>query len=651
MADKIIIDVVVEGNAEVKLNKISQEFGKVAGEAKKGFGDAGRIFDNFIANLASSAVIGAFSALGGALSATGDFLKDAAAEAAEAEENLNNLRIALRSAGVVSEQATEKFAAFAGAIQSTTKFSDDAVLEAGALIQQLGKLSEEGLENATKAAIDLSSALGIDLQSAAQLVGKAANGHIETFKRYGIVLKEGRDVSETFANTLNTINAKFGGSATAQVKTFAGAQEQLNNQFGELKEAIGNVIIQNPALIKLTQALAEAFAFATEWVTQNKQALTNLISGGLILAADAIAVTIESVQILTLGFLKLTEVYLKTQSAIASVAQYIPGPLGQTAKFTKQVAEGLLPKVQSAMEAMVGPVENLKQKIIGVSRAMEEASKAQESAAVRATQASIQGVDAVISKEGQLTEAQKAKAEADKTRRAQEAADEIAILQSKNQQLAAEDQYRNAAEIQANQDKIQAILAQEGLSAKQRQDTLAKEADFKKQLNEREKQDRLQTLNYISSLQNAKTKELQVIGKAAAITTATIDGILAVQKALSAFPPPFNFAFAALVGTATATNVARIAGVELATGITEVPAGYPNDTFPARLTSGERVVDAKTNQDLKSYLSGGGGNSEILQAILAKIDRLETNVTVNVGNKTIVDEVREGIRAGRVIDV
>jgi len=65
----------------------------------------------------------------------------------------------------------------------------------------------------------------------------------------------------------------------------------------------------------------------------------------------------------------------------------------------------------------------------------------------------------------------------------------------------------------------------------------------------------------IATLQESSSKELQAIGKAAAIANATIDGYAAVQKALASAPPPFNFAIAALVGVAAAANVAKIAGI------------------------------------------------------------------------------------------
>lgn len=62
----------------------------------------------------------------------------------------------------------------------------------------------------------------------------------------------------------------------------------------------------------------------------------------------------------------------------------------------------------------------------------------------------------------------------------------------------------------------------------------------------------------LATLSRSKNRELAAIGKAAAVTQATIDGVLAVQKALASSPPPANYALAAAVGVAAAANVAQI---------------------------------------------------------------------------------------------
>lgn len=75
----------------------------------------------------------------------------------------------------------------------------------------------------------------------------------------------------------------------------------------------------------------------------------------------------------------------------------------------------------------------------------------------------------------------------------------------------------------------------------------------------------------LATLSNSSNKELAAIGKAAAIAQATIDGVLAVQKALASAPPPMNFALAAAAGATAAVNVAKIAGIGFAEG------GYTGD--------------------------------------------------------------------------
>jgi hypothetical protein len=105
-------------------------------------------------------------------------------------------------------------------------------------------------------------------------------------------------------------------------------------------------------------------------------------------------------------------------------------------------------------------------------------------------------------------------------------------------------------------------------------------------------------LDTISQLSSSKNKELAAIGKAAAVANATIKGIEAVQNALAAVPPPFNFALAALVGVATAANVAKIINTPTDTGsyqtggdfIVNGKSGVDTNRIAMNVTNGERVT-------------------------------------------------------------
>lgn len=82
----------------------------------------------------------------------------------------------------------------------------------------------------------------------------------------------------------------------------------------------------------------------------------------------------------------------------------------------------------------------------------------------------------------------------------------------------------------------------------------------------------------LASLSSSGNKRIAAIGKAAAMTQATIDGVLAVQKALAAPPGwPYNAGNVIAVGIQAAANVASIGGFELGgytgNGGTKQPAG------------------------------------------------------------------------------
>ena len=74
------------------------------------------------------------------------------------------------------------------------------------------------------------------------------------------------------------------------------------------------------------------------------------------------------------------------------------------------------------------------------------------------------------------------------------------------------------------------------------------------------------SLTRIATLSTSKNKALAVIGKATAISMATIDTYKAGTKALASAPPPWNFALMAGVIAAGMAQVANIAGVQLAKG-------------------------------------------------------------------------------------
>lgn len=79
--------------------------------------------------------------------------------------------------------------------------------------------------------------------------------------------------------------------------------------------------------------------------------------------------------------------------------------------------------------------------------------------------------------------------------------------------------------------------------------------------------------------------------------------------------------------------------------VNRVPSGFPSDSFPARLTSGELVVDRSTASRLADFLDGQGNgqnNSGITDSLLTRvIDLLErpisTSAEVNLNSRTFAE--------------
>lgn len=185
------------------------------------------------------------------------------------EDVVNQLNMALAASGRFSKEASDSFRDYASSLQETTKFSDDQVLSSAALIQNLARLSNEGLKEATKAALDLSSAMRIDLDTASQMIGKAANGNVASLNKFGIEVKKGTTDVETFANALRELEKRFGGASEAAANTFSGSIAKLKNSFDDVFKEIGRAFTKSPALIAAVNEVSKIFFGMSEGIKKS----------------------------------------------------------------------------------------------------------------------------------------------------------------------------------------------------------------------------------------------------------------------------------------------------------------------------------------------------------------------------------------------
>lgn len=128
--------------------------------------------------------------------------------------------------------------------------------------------------------------------------------------------------------------------------------------------------------------------------------------------------------------------------------------------------------------------------------------------------------------------------------------------------------------------------------------------------------------DFFGALANATKGGYGVIGaisKAAAVAEATIQGYLAVQKALASAPPPLNYVAAAAVAIRTGSNVAGILSTNVGSFNTGGQftvggrAGVDRNNINMNVTRGERVT-VETRQQQRANDNAGAGAAPVVDA-------------------------------------
>lgn len=188
------------------------------------------------AYVTAEAVIGTVKT---AFTAYVNFIRSSIDSFAEAEAAQRKLNTALQAQGSAAPDVRAQYAELGSELQRTTVYSADLLTEMQALLVQVGNVMPDQMEGALRAATDLASGLGIDLQSATMLVAKAFEGNTSSLERYGIVVDDAKLRTQGMQAVLDAVQQRFGGQAQAEVDTYSGRLQQLANSWDDLKELVG----------------------------------------------------------------------------------------------------------------------------------------------------------------------------------------------------------------------------------------------------------------------------------------------------------------------------------------------------------------------------------------------------------------------------
>jgi len=194
-------------------------------------------------------------------------LKSSVEAAMESQRVETQLNAVLKSTGGIAGVTAEAAKDLAANMQRLTTYDDEAVLSAENVLLTFTKIGKDIFPQATESVLNMSTALGQDLQSSAIQVGKALQDPVlgmTALRRVGVnfsadqveVVKQmvaTGDAAGAQALILKELATEFGGSARAAAETFGGKMAQLKNIIGDIQEKIGMALI--PVLQKAATAL------------------------------------------------------------------------------------------------------------------------------------------------------------------------------------------------------------------------------------------------------------------------------------------------------------------------------------------------------------------------------------------------------------
>jgi hypothetical protein len=204
----------------------------------------------------------------------------------EAQKGMARVEAAVRSSGAAAGYTAEQLKSLAGGLEEAFGFdADDIMNQVTTPLLTFRAVSGEVFKDAQEQILNMSRALGIDLQSASMQVGKALQDPVEgltALRRSGVSFTDQQqemiqsmnaagDAAGAQKLILAELNAEFGGQAAAYMETGAGKLEALKVAFDNLSESIGGL------LLPVITTLGAVVKPIVEWISNMDNAFKVLI--------------------------------------------------------------------------------------------------------------------------------------------------------------------------------------------------------------------------------------------------------------------------------------------------------------------------------------------------------------------------------------
>lgn len=163
------------------------------------------------------------------------------------------LRSAVEATGRAYQMSAGSIMDYTSELQSLTRYAGAETQGAIAtLLTQVQDLDEQGIRQIIPLIQDFSTAMGVDLDRAALMVGRTIGTSTNALSRYGIEISDTEDSTQRLAEVVGQLDSRFGGLAQEMATSGAGAFIRLNNELDDLRANAGSVIAEfmNPLILR-----------------------------------------------------------------------------------------------------------------------------------------------------------------------------------------------------------------------------------------------------------------------------------------------------------------------------------------------------------------------------------------------------------------
>jgi hypothetical protein len=253
----------------------------------KGISSAVKEFKNLETNgekaqfAIKKAAVPAAAALAGLTAALGSAVKGAIEDAAAQDKLAEQIR---RTTGATDAQITanEDWISVQGRLLGVT---DDELRPAlGGLVRATGSITKA--QELASAAMDISAAKGLSLETTTKALEKAYGGNMTALAKLSPELRDMIKGGATLDEVMQAMSKTFGGAASDAAETTAGKFARMKLALDETKESIG------ASLMPVVEAIVPILQKFSDWAAKHPEVFTVLAVALAAVAAAIVAINI-----------------------------------------------------------------------------------------------------------------------------------------------------------------------------------------------------------------------------------------------------------------------------------------------------------------------------------------------------------------------